>query len=111
MQQPSRDRYPPLQYILFLFIRRADCAVRYVPSPDGYTVRLLGVSSLNLGRATARPIFLAWRLTARSARVLAAVQHRVAGQHALGGEVAHAMQAIVIGREVGLRCGEQLGEI
>src|SRR5712691_13301990 len=72
------------------------CAVRYGPW-RGSTVRLLGVSSLNSGRAHARPFFFAPRTFAR--------------QHGIGGNLRQAGDLAVDRREIGAGRGEQLGEI
>src|SRR5260370_469415 len=73
-----------------------DCAVRYEPW-RGSTVRLLGVSSLNSGRAHARPFFFAPGL--------------LPGQHRMGDKLRQGRDLAIDRREIGTRCSEQLGEI
>src|SRR6266849_10285106 len=76
--------------------RSLDCAVRYEPW-RGSAVRLLGVSSLNSGRAHARPFFFA--------------PGALAGQHGIGGNLRQGSDLAVNRPEIGTRRGEELGEI
>src|SRR5437660_12648749 len=73
-----------------------NCAVRYEPW-RGSAVRLLGVSSLNSGRAHARPFFFAPAV--------------LAGQRGIGGNLRQRRDLPVDRREIGSRGGEKLGEI
>src|SRR5437870_1806469 len=76
--------------------RSLDCAVRYEPW-RGSAVRLLGVSSLNSGRAHARPFFFA--------------PGPLSGQHSVRGNLGQTRNLAVDRREIRARRGKQLGEI
>src|ERR1700716_1387496 len=79
------------------------CGAVWIILSSGSAVRLLGVSSLNSGRAHARPFFFV-----RPTRRVAAVFR----QYGLGRDVRQHRDLVVVDRrKIGTRRGEQLPEI
>src|SRR5438067_12000383 len=82
------------------------CGAVWIILSSGSAVRLLGVSSLNSGRAHARPFFLRARIP-RATRSVSAVFR----QYGLGRDVRQHRDLVVDRRKIGTGRVEQLPEI